>query len=264
MNHAPRIPAALSLDGLGDDVRASIILAAESGYAGIAFPTNHPQLQAQDFGFTARRHLQRILESHQLGLQSIRIAAPRAGLCDPTTIDRTVDNALKAIVLAHDMGVGNVSLHAGMISDLKVSSSTLESAVREITDQAQRTGVTLSLSADSTSKLETLLTHCQNTNLRAILAPGQTIADGEEPIQAAHLLAGQIGLVALSDAIRSGNAVRAVELGQGQVPWAELFQTLREQEFRGPLVVDVRELTNAPNCAAQAATTLRPLLLPNS
>ena len=31
-------------------------------------------------------------------------------------------------------------------------------------------------------------------------------------------------------------------LGEGQVPWLELLTLLKEQDFQGPLIVDVRDL----------------------
>ena len=93
MSNQERIPAALSLDGLGPDARESFELAAESGYRGIAVPTNHPQLRPSELSVSGRRHLKKTLHTRHLDLEAIRVAAPRGGLTDPATIDRTVDQA---------------------------------------------------------------------------------------------------------------------------------------------------------------------------
>ena len=72
---------------------------------------------------------------------------------------------------------------------------------------------------------------------------------------------GMIGQLTASDAIRSGRGggVRAVPLGEGQLPLRELAEMLREQGFDGPWVVDVRDLGDAAAGARQAAEVLRKL-----
>lgn len=252
-----RIHAALSLDGLGDDARAAFSLAADAGYTGIAIPTNHPQLTPDQLGDTARRHLRKTLDSRSLAIDAIRVAAPRAGLTDPATIDRTIDNARQAIALAHALGVRTVALHTGAISALKVTPDTLQSAARLLAAEADRAGVTLALSADATPQLRDLLTAVAYDQARANLHTAGSIASGEDPLKAAELLAGSLAEVTLGDAIRAGQAARLVELGEGQLPLSDLLAHLREQDFHGPMVVDVRELPRNADAARHAAETLR-------
>src|SRR4051794_25801534 len=116
MSDPSTIPAALALDGLGSlDARASFDVASSARYHGIAFATNHRELNPELLGPSARRHVKTILASKQLEIASVRAAAPRGGLADTAMIDRTLENARKAIHLARELGVGTVALNIGAV-----------------------------------------------------------------------------------------------------------------------------------------------------
>src|SRR5438552_1318267 len=116
MSNPSAIPAALALDGLGTlDARASFDVASSAHYHGIAFATNHRELNPEALGPSARRHVKTILAARQLQVDSLRAAAPRGGLADTATIDRTLENAIKAIHLARELGVGTVTLDIGAV-----------------------------------------------------------------------------------------------------------------------------------------------------
>src|SRR5688572_5591778 len=100
-----QLPAALSIDALGNDARSAFAIASNAHYAGISFATNHPQLKPADLGESGRRHLKTILSTKHLNIDAIRIAAPKGGLAEMETIDRTLDNARKGFLLASDLGV---------------------------------------------------------------------------------------------------------------------------------------------------------------
>jgi len=260
MPQPQHITAALAIDALAMDARDAFDVAAVNGYRGIAFATNHAELKPEALGESARRHVAKILESKSLSLDSIRIAVPRGGLADAATIDRTIDNALKAITLAEQMHVTTVSLHAGPLGE---STSSIESAVRELANQAERRGIMLALSADTAAPLAKLLAAVAATRARPHLDTARVIAAGDDPAKIAEQFAsGKLPIAQLTarDAIRVGSTVRSVELGQGQLALSDLLAALREQEFRGPIVVDPRDLPDAADAAAHAAAILRPLL----
>jgi sugar phosphate isomerase/epimerase len=263
MPDVPRIAAALSLDGLPGDARAAFDLAAQAGYTGVAIPTNHAELSPDRLGESARRHLRKTLESRHLALAAIRAAAPRNGLTDPATIDRTVENVRKAVTLAGELGVKTVSLFAGPLTSPTGGEAGVVAALKELAQAADRAGVTLAVSADATEKLLPLLEQVAYENAAMNLAPALAVGTGEDPLKVVEALANRRGGVAAltaADAVRAGARVRAAELGEGQVPWAELLDLLREQDFRGPTVVDVRDLPNGPDAARHAAAVLRKLL----
>ena len=271
MSTTSRIAAALSLDSLGPDARAAFDLAADAGFAGIAIPTNHPQLAPADFGDSARRHFKKTLEHRHLSIDSIRIAAPRQGLADAATIDRTLANARAAITLAHALGVRTVSLYTGGLSNVPnpqatgalsstnaaLSMDTIAAATRLLASEADKAGITLALSSDSPTRLQELLNLLAAPHLRANLEPASLLAAGDDPVAIAAALGNRIGQFTAADAIKAGRQLRAVELDQGQVPLADLFLQLKAQHFMGPTVVDLRDLPNTPQAAYRAAEVLR-------
>ncbi len=257
MSTNSQIPASLSLDGLGPDARSAFDLASSAGYSGIAIPTNHPELAPDQLSGTAQRHVQRILAHKGLRLDSLRIAAPRTSLTDPATIDRTLDNARRAITLARTLGAPTLSLYIGSLTDSKIPDSSLISALRELAQQADAAGLNLALGADVTGKLATLLHAVDFDQARIHFDGAKQIAAGENPLTLASDYAGHIGQFTASDALRAGNALRIVELGQGQLPLAQILHTLQEQNFRGPTIIDVRDIANPQAAAVHAADALR-------
>lgn len=269
MNDHPPIPAALSLDGLPTtDARAGFDFAAASCYRGIAFATNHAQLNPDALGVTARRHVKTILATKHLQIDSLRAAAPLGGLTDATTIDRTLDNARKAIGLARELGVATVALHIGDLVPQDAANrpsggipdSTIVSALRQLAQHADAAGLTLALSSSGDPlALASILKQVDFDRAKVNLEGPQLLAQSD-PLHAAHLFAGSVGQLTASDGIRRGHSLHAAPLGEGQLPLAELLQLLDEQGFRGPLVVDVRDLPNALAGAHHAAQVLARLL----
>ncbi len=104
MDQRKIIPAALAIEGIAGDARAAFAVAAENGYRGIAFATNHAELNPEALGDSARRHLKSILGSKRLGIEALRAAGPRGGLTDAGSIDRTMDEARRAMALGARFG----------------------------------------------------------------------------------------------------------------------------------------------------------------
>jgi sugar phosphate isomerase/epimerase len=92
------------------------------------------------------------------------------------------------------------------------------------------------------------------------VTPAGAIAAGEDLAKVIESLAKSPGAMTASDAIKAGKQLRLVTLGEGQVPWAEVFEILRERDFHGPTIVDVRDLANSPAAAMEAAAYLRRFL----
>ncbi|HVX84115.1 MAG TPA: sugar phosphate isomerase/epimerase family protein [Phycisphaerae bacterium] len=252
----PHIPAALSLDGLNTDARGAFDLAAEAGYEGIAFATNHPELTPGNLGESARRHVKKLLEARRLAIASVRAAAPRTGLADAATIDRTVDNARTAIRLAHDLGVGTVALNIGNVAVDGAGEAAAVGALRELAGHADAAGVTLALGAETAGSLEKLLAQVNFDRARANLDTARMIAAGEDPLPIAEALAARVGQFTAGDAVRAGKSTRSAFLGEGQLPLVELLEILGDIGFHGPTVVDVRDLADAAGGARHAAAVL--------
>ena len=255
------IPAALALDGLSTlDARASFDVASDAKYRGISFATNHRELNPETLGQSARRHVKTILAARQLDIESLRAAAPRGGLADSTTIDRTLENARKAIHLARELGVGTVSLNVGAIGGAdSVPEATVVSALRDLSQQADAAGVSLALSAEQMEKLPMILKQVDYDRARLNLEGGRLIGAGENPLTLLEQYGQNLGQFTAADAVRAGKSVRAAMLGEGQLPLEEIMQLLREHGYSGPLVVDVRDLPDGIAGARHAADILRKL-----
>jgi sugar phosphate isomerase/epimerase len=260
MSTTSRIPAALSLDGLGDDARAAFDLAANAGYAAVAIPTNHPELRPAELGPSARRHIQRIVRSKDLRIDALRIAAPRGGLTDPGTIQRTLDNARTGIAMAYDMDVHTIAVNAGNLTAPGVDFDSICAAARTIAEEADRAGITVAFGADGSDKLADLIKAVACDRARANLDTAREISSGVDPAAFIERLHGAIGQVTIADSIRSGPRARIVELGHGQLALSDLLNSLRQADFTGPIVVDVRDLPDAIHGAANAAKILRAIL----
>jgi sugar phosphate isomerase/epimerase len=267
------IPAALAIDGLsGVDARGGFDLAAGAGYRGVAFATNHPELNPEALGPSARRQVKAILAGKGLRVESVRAAGPRGGLSDSGTIDRTLEQARKAMTLAREMGVGTVAVYVGMLEDrhadaaqpaprqasAPVPPETVVAALRELAQQADAAGLTLALSAGGgIEALARVLKAVDFERAQVNLDGAGLIGAGEDVLAAADLLAGAVGQLTASDAVKSGRGVRAAVLGEGQLPVRELVALLHAQGFAGPWVVDVRDLADGAAAARRAAEVLR-------
>jgi sugar phosphate isomerase/epimerase len=257
MANDAQVPAALSLDGLAGDAREAFALASEAGYQGIAFATNHAELTPEVLGESGRRHLRKILETKRLGVEAIRAAAPRTGITDMGTIDRTVENVRKAVALARDLGVGTVAVNLGPVGSGNVNEGAAAGAVRELAEMADRAGIVLAVSGESSAPVEAILKQIAFDRARVNLDSGRLIAGGEDPLKVAEELAGRLGQFTAADAVRAGKAVRGAFLGEGQLPLVELLEILDEIGFRGPTVVDVRDVPDGAAGARHAAEVLR-------
>jgi sugar phosphate isomerase/epimerase len=261
MENKTTVPAALALEGMGDlDARGGFDVAAAAGYRGIAFPTHHRELNPETLGPSARRQVKAILAGKGLAIESLRIAAPRSGLADPGTIDRTLENARKGMNLARELGVATVSLNVGMLAESGgLPEATVVAALRDLAQQADAAGLTLALSSATGSQaLGRVIKAVDFERARVNLEGAGLIGAGEDALAAAELLAGNIGQMTVSDAIRAGKAVRIAMLGEGQLPLRELAALLREQGFTGPWVVDPRDV--GVEGAQRAARVLRGLM----
>lgn len=254
---APRdkilIDKSLVIDPFGDDARQAFVLAADSGYNGVAFSTRHPELNPEKLGSSARRHVRRILAGHNLGVSSIYLPTSAKGLADPDRLDELLHRVEEAVNLAYALGVTQVGLYGGDTAGL--GSPAARDAAKLIAELSDRSGVQIALSGDDPTALAKLLRAVAHGGLHADLQT-QRLLGQPNIIAAAELLAGLAGQMTCADGIKAGQKVRAVPLGHGAIPWSELLKTLNAHEFAGPALVDVRHLSDPVGAARTAALAL--------
>lgn len=260
MSTTPPIAASLFLAGLPQDARSAFDLAASAHYASVALPSRHQELAPEVLSSTGRRHVKKILETKHLSADAIRLATPRTGLTDASNIDQVMTHALATIELAHDLGIHTLSLNAGPTDEKGKLNNIAESALRELAEHADRAGLRLAISAEQPAAIEQMLQALNSNQVLANLEPARVLAAGADPVKVAEALAGKLAQFTASDAVRAGTTLQYAELGRGQIPLAQLMDLLREQNFHGPLVVDVRQLGDPASAAHHASDVLRKLL----
>ena len=67
-------------------MRGGFEVAAGAGYRGVAFGTDHRELNPEALGPSGRRQVKAILAGKGLRVESVRAAVPRGGLSDSGTI----------------------------------------------------------------------------------------------------------------------------------------------------------------------------------
>jgi len=258
---AQNIRAALALDALGGDLREAIQIAAETGFGSVALGIWHPQINSADFGVTARRDFKRLLKSKNLSLACVRAGIGPDGIFGAKTVDSCITAGLKAIELAVDLGAPWVSLYIGEPTNDSNKVSAISTTLNEPLTQADATGISLAISSGGVDFLGALFKNNPPGHLAANLDTLKILSAGHSIGDALKVLAGHIGIWTCADASGSGPAARPTPLGAGTVPLADIVALLKEQDFAGPIVVDVRSLPNPSQAIARAAKVLSKLLM---
>ncbi len=252
----PMIPL-LAVEPLGVDLRTAAQTAHKLGFGGLAIGIGHPEIHAETFGQTAQRHFKQILSTHGLVLGALRVGAGKRGAFDAATSQKLLDDTLTACELAHRMQIPLLSVYIGEpAEDQKISGDVAE-IFRLLARQADRTGVVAALSCGQASWLLQLLSSLNAPSLAAHLDSARVVAAGRSALQAAEALAGHLALWTCTDAVRHGSSVQITPLGSGHAESAAVINILKDQDFTGPIVVDVRDLPNPVQAAEHARNQLQ-------
>lgn len=251
----------LAVEPLGLDLRGAAHAAKNLGYGGIAVGIGHPELNPGIFGRTAQRHFQKILATHGLVLGALRVGVGTAGVFESATSQRLLDEAIAACELAHSMQTPLISVYLGEPVDNQNISSGVAEIFHTLAIQADRTGIVAALSCGQTQWLLKLLASINAPSLAANLDSVRIISAGGSPPDAAATLAGQIAAWTCADVIRSGSGIHTTLLGQGRAGSESVVSILKDQDFKGPVVVDVRDLHNPLQAAEHARNTLKQWIL---
>ncbi len=274
----------LHIDTLGDDMRHAIALTAELGYAGITVGIGHPQLNAADFGVTARRHWMAILHSHHLALTAIRTGAGVGGCTDWSHAEILIQQTHRAIDLARECRAHEVLVYLGEPPSATPSASptgqsdshpgvggnargpdiaggtAADAVIDELLSAADRASVKLVFSSGNAHWLKSKIKPHHSKSVGAALDSYRVLAAGQSPADAAGELAGIIHTWIGADALRHGGVMQNVLLGTGQGDLHATLRALDDQYFSGPMIVDIRGLADPAGAARHAVQTLMELL----
>ncbi len=251
----PMIPL-LAVEPLGMDLRTAAQNAQKWGFGGLAIGIGHAEIHAKTFGQTAQRHFKQILSAHGLVLGALRVGMGKAGAFDSATSQKLLDDALTACELAHRLQVSVISVYIGEPADDQKLSGDVAEILRRLAEHADRTGVVAALSCGQSPWLLKLLSSMDAPSLAANLDSARVVAAGGSARQAAEMLAGRIALWTCTDALRNGSNVQMTPLGSGQAESREVVNILKNQDFTGPIIIDVRDLSHPAQAAEQARNQL--------
>ena len=150
-----------------------------------------------------------------------------------------------------------MSVYIGEPTDQQKISGDVAEIFRLLARHADRTGVVAALSCGQSPWLLQLLSSLNAPSLAAHLDSARIVAAGGSARHAAEMLAGHLALWTCTDAIRTGLSVQITPLGSGHAESREVVNILKNQDFTGPIVVDVRDLPHPVQAAEHARNQLQ-------
>jgi sugar phosphate isomerase/epimerase len=288
----PLQPAPLSAIArvLGDNLREQVAAGRLDGFAGLVLDAYSPSLILSDLSETGRREVVHLLSGSGLQLSAVQTSITSEGFAPRTDLQQSIDRVCRAIratadlrcrLLLVDVGrlppaVEDVAPAptvtpelAGLILIPEKKSidappaaprekpqpefeSTVDTALAEIAQWADRTGVFVAIGSQLSSQasLVRAIRASRCALLGLDLDPLALLAD-EWPMEELLSRAARSVLhVRVRDGVRGlGNRVQSTLVGEGKVPWPLLLQNLRESDFSGPLTLDPTDLPS-PRIAA--------------
>jgi sugar phosphate isomerase/epimerase len=176
-------------------------------------------------------------------LESIRRTG---GVVPDETWEENWRDLTATIELAHQFGLGLVTLHAGFLpsNPADPALAKLIARIRQITDGFAAAGMAVAFETgqETAATLRDFLERVDRPNLGVNFDPANMILYGQgDPIAALRELAPWIRQIHIKDAVRTavpGTWGREVPVGTGDVDWPAFFRTLREVPRAVELVIE--------------------------
>ncbi|MCK6484862.1 MAG: sugar phosphate isomerase/epimerase [Phycisphaerae bacterium] len=232
----------IRVDDLRRDPRSGIRVARDLGCGVIELGATGGDVSPENLSSTGRRDLARHVRSLGLTLGALGAESPRGGLIDPRHGERVLDQTLRIIELARDVGAGVVTtaVHAPPPDDTG-GLDRLREALATLADRADRTGAILSLTPRGATPLWLLneLKRVGCPQLRACLDAGDWLAAGADPVEVAATWSDRLGWVLARDATRGapGHPGHEVTPGAGELDPDSLLAGLDGAAYGGPIVL---------------------------
>src|SRR5579864_3255705 len=176
-------------------------------------------------------------------LESIRLTG---GIAPDSTWEENRKNIQATAALAENLNLKLVTFHAGFLPHQKTDKQfvTMLRRLQEVADIFDRSKIVVGLETgqETAAVLAQLLETLNRPNLGVNFDPANMILYGKgDPIEALRVLGPWIRQVHLKDANPTkvpGTWGEEVPAGEGKVDWKKFFSTLRDLEFKGPIVIE--------------------------
>lgn len=240
-------------------------LAASSGYDffEMSIDESVDRISRLEWSEVDRAKVRRASESAGVIVGALTLSAHRAypmGSAEPERRQRSLELARQAVDLAADVDAPLVQL-AGYFTfyenDHMDARSLFLAGLAKTAEHAQERGVRLALENVDGNNLVNLgqamsLIHDSDTGATAGLYVdvGNLVANGYDAIDQLRQAWPMVEAIQLKDA-RPGQ-FRRVSFGEGEVPWLEVFNLLRDKKYDGPLSVEMWNDTGDSDLAREA------------
>lgn len=245
--------------------------AAKAGYdfLEISIDDSDERLSRLEWSRSARLALCHSIENTNVPILTMGVSGHRKfpmGSNSAQVRERGIDILCRAIELAYDLGVRVIQLMGYDVfyetSDAGTQARFLEGLAQGVR-WASAAGVMLALEnvdVETVNSVEKALGFVQQVNspwLNVYPDMGNLVAAGYDPVEQLKLAKGYLVGVHVKDAIPG--EVRGVVFEKGTVPFGDVFRTLAELDFSGPIVVEMwahLDKTGDPTRAAAEARQL--------
>jgi len=226
---------------LARDLRPALRKARELGLGGVELDLRSG-VPAEQLSQSGIRQIRKWLADE--GLVVAATAFPtRGGYADAERLEGRIAATKSALETARALGAGVVLNHAGDIPPPPADGSVdprwqlLVDVLGDLAAWGDRVGAMLCVEAGRSSPedLLRLLAALPEGGIACHLVTGALVVHGHDPVVAVETLAGHIGHVHATDAIRGSfkGHGRAVILGSGEVDLPHVLAALEERGYRG-------------------------------
>jgi predicted hexulose-6-phosphate isomerase len=246
--------------------------AAKAGYdfLEISIDDSDERLSRLEWSRSARLALRHSIENTNIPILTMGVSGHRKfpmGSNSAQVRERGLDILCRAIELAYDLGVRIIQLMGYDVfydtSDTGTQARFLEGLVQGVR-WASAAGVMLALEnvdVETVNSVEKALGFVQQINspwLNVYPDMGNLVAAGYDPVEQLKLAKGYLVGVHVKDAIPG--EVRGVVFEKGTVPFVNVFRTLAELDFSGPMVVEMWAHLDTSGDPIRAAAEARQLV----
>ncbi len=231
---------AIRLDSLNISLRRGLDVAAEMGVSAVEL-NGRTELHPESITETGIRHVRKLLDERNLSIASLRFQT-RRGYNNPQELDRRVE-ATKAAKLAYRLGARAVINGIGNIPDDEDDPSyeLLHAVMADLGRYGARVGAFLAAEtgAEAGEKLAALLEKDQEGFIAVAFNPGQLIVNRQSASEAIKALRQRVEVVCATDGVIDLAAGRGVKvpIGEGTADFPQIFASLEDVGFNGPVVV---------------------------
>lgn len=234
------------LDAYRRDLKTALSIAAQSGFSSVASNTVHNELTPAEFSTSARRHLRRYLRDLGLRMDACALEHGGLGLADAAAGEQRLRQLDELLTLCRDIDAPHVAVAVGGLGDPAVQGLALE-ALAQTAELADQRGVLVSIRTGQPAAAAAALRDLRCPWLRLEVDSAALLGTPElDPVLR------EAGLISLRDARRSGQALREVDLGTGEVDVPGLLRRLGEAGRPPPILLRREEAAN-PVDAQRAA-----------